>query len=89
MLETLCLQAVEETEKDSAAPVLPCVSDFFACLDKRQIKRSNETKARFAGYALACDVIDPQLGRWAQKGAVPWESKAFAPLKQFLRDLAG
>ena len=49
----------------------------------------NQAKARFAGYALACDVIDPQLGRAAQKGAIPWEAKTFDSLKAFVRSLAG
>jgi hypothetical protein len=90
MLETLCLCAVEEAENTSGSRVLPCVDRFFSCLaDSGQSAPANPTKARFAGYVLARDVIDPQLGQWARKKQAPWESKAFAPLKQFLRDLAG
>jgi hypothetical protein len=89
MLESLCLAAIAEVEKSKTDGVLPCVDEFFACLDKRSKKPSNPTKAQFAGYALACDVIDPQLGRAAQKGAIPWHAKAFDPLKSFLRSVAG
>ncbi len=89
MLESLCLEAVAEDEKAHPVGVLPCVDEFFACLAKRGRQPSNPTKARFAGYALAHDVIDPQLGRAAQKGTIPWEAKVFDPLKTFLKNLAG
>jgi hypothetical protein len=89
MLESLCLSAVGETEATQPNGVLPCVGEFFACLNKRGWKPSNPTKAQFAGYALARDVIDPQLGRSAQQGAIPWEAKAFESLRAFLKAVAG
>ena len=84
MLEELCLEAITEVERETPTAVMPCVYDFFACLSQRSLKPSNLAKARFAGYALARDVIDPQLGRAAQKGAIPWEAEAFRRLKEFL-----
>ncbi len=89
MLETLCLAAVEEMERSAQTTLLPCVTGFFECLSKRGRKPANAVKAQFAGYALAADVIDPQLGRAAQKGAIPWQAKAFDPLKVFVRSIAG
>lgn len=91
MLETLCLDAVEELERSeqAKAKVLQCVRDFFKCLEGQNKKPRNPTKAGFAGYALAMDVIDPQLGRAAQKGAIPWQAKAFDPLKEFIRLVGG
>ena len=89
MLEGLCLMAAAENEHSQANGVLPCVDDFFACLDKRGRKPANPTKSRFAGFALASDVIDPQLGRAAQKGAIPWETQTFNSLKNFLQMIAG
>ena len=89
MLESLCLSAVAEIEQAQPDAVLPCVDEFFACLNKRGRNASNPTKARFAGYALARDVIDPQLGRAAQQNAIPWKAKAFDPLKAFLKSVAG
>jgi hypothetical protein len=89
MLEPLCLSAVTEIEAGQANGVLPCVDEFFACLVKRGKKPGNPAKAQFAGYALACDVVDPQLGRAAQKGAIPWQAKAFDSLKAFVRSVAG
>lgn len=89
MLESLCLAAAAEAEQAQSGGVLPCVDEFFACLNKRGYKPANPTKAQFAAYALARDVIDPQLGRAAQKSVIPWEAKAFEPLKAFLKSIAG
>ena len=89
MLETLCLEAAAESERGRPDAVFPCVNEFFACLGKSGRNPGNLAKARFAGYALARDVIDPQLGRAAQKGAIPWDVKAFEPLKAFLQSIAG
>jgi hypothetical protein len=89
MLETLCLSAVTEVEKAQPASVLPCVDEFFTCITKCGQGPSNPTKAQFAGYALARDVVDPQLGRAAQKGVIPWQAKAFDLLKVFIRNVAG
>ncbi len=89
MIEGLCLAAVAEVEAAKPDAVLPCVAEFFACLGKQGITPENPTKAQFAGYALARNVIDPQLGRAAQKGAIPWNAKTFDSLKSFLQRIAG
>jgi hypothetical protein len=89
MLESLCLSAAAEMEKAQSGGVLPCVYEFLTCLSKRGYQPTNPTKAQFAGYALARDVIDPQLGRAAQQSVIPWEAKAFEPLKAFLKSIAG
>ena len=89
MLEDLCLTAVAEMEQKSPVGLLPCVSAFLSCLEKQGRSPANPSKARFAAYALACDVIDPQLGRAAQQGAIPWKAAAFDTLKAFLTSLAG
>jgi hypothetical protein len=85
MLETLCLQAA--TEDGGSRALLSCVDEFFACLSRQQRVPRNPTKARFAGYALGRDVIDPQLGTAARQGAIPWNAAAFEPLKRFLSNL--
>jgi hypothetical protein len=89
MLEDLCLASATESEEGRPNAALPCVDDFFKCLEKRGCKPSNPAKSRFAGFALANDVIDPQLGRAAQMGAIPWETNAFGVLKFFLQKIAG
>ena len=88
MLETLCLQAAEESEETSKTKLLPCVDDFFACLDRSGQKPGNPQKARFAGYVLARDVIDPQLGLASRQRKIPWDTPSFNLLKDFLRQLA-
>lgn len=89
MLETLCLDAANEVEQAGSNNVFPCIDDFLACIEKQGRKPSNPAKSRFAAFALARDVIDPQLGRAAQKGVMSWTAKAFEPLKQFLQKVAG
>jgi hypothetical protein len=89
MLENLCLTAIAEIEGTASTRVLPCIDAFFNCLNTQGRSPDNPVKARLAGFALACDVIDPQLGRAAQQGVIPWAARAFEPLKVFLRAVAG
>jgi hypothetical protein len=89
MLESLCHTAAEEVEQAGKDGVLPCVDDLFKCTSAKGRRPTNPTKARLAGYLLAVDVIDPQLGRAAQQDKIPWSAKAFDPLKEFLRKVAG
>ena len=86
MLETLCLTSAKEVEQ--IRDIFPCLDEFFGCLEKQGRKPGNPDKSRFAGLALACDVIDPQLGRAAQQGKIPWQTQAFEPLKLFLQRIA-
>lgn len=88
MLETLCLEAIQEVEDSKPPKLWPCVIEFFGCLSRQGVQPRNPSKAHFAGYALAADVIDPQLGRAAQKGVIPWEAKAFDLLRSFISSLA-
>ncbi len=90
MLESLCLEAIREASQPGGPDLLDCVDEFFSCRSKKGLPTpTNPTKARFAGYVLARDVIDPQLGRAAQtRGVIPWDAAAFTPLKAFLRELA-
>lgn len=88
MLETLCLEAAEECEAESGKKILPCVEKLLTCATEAGTRFDNLTKARFAGYALARGVIDPQLGRAAQKRIVPCRARAFNKLTSFIRELA-
>lgn len=90
MLETLCLEALTEREATATSKLMPCVDEFFACLNHQGRNPGNAFKARLAGYLLASDVIDPQLGLAAQmSGVIPWEARAFEPLRQFIHSVAG
>jgi hypothetical protein len=88
MLETLCLEAAAECEANSQTKLLPCVDEFFRCVGTATTF-DNPTKARFAAYALARGVVDPQLGRAAQKRIIPCKANVFIPLVEFLKQLAG
>lgn len=87
MLETLCLEAAAECEANSPTKLLPCVDGFFDCVGTATAF-DNPTKARFSAYALARGVVDPQLGRAAQKRIIPCEAKVFVPLVEFLKQLS-
>ncbi|MCI0535814.1 MAG: hypothetical protein L0Z50_11370 [Verrucomicrobiales bacterium] len=87
MLETLCLEAAAECEMASPAKLLLCVDQFLDCVTRSQPPFENPTKARFAAYALARGVVDPQLGRAAQKRIIPFDSQAFEKLIRFLKRL--
>ena len=82
MLESLCLDAVDRDES-----VLRCVSGFANCLGKED--DFSDPKRRLAAWVLAKGVMDPQLGRAAQKpGLIPWDAPAFDSLRSFLSALA-
>lgn len=87
MLETLCLEAAAECEANSTTKLLPCVDEFFGCVGTATTF-DNLTKARFSAYALARGVVDPQLGRAAQKRILPCNAKAFEKLVAFVQELA-
>lgn len=82
MLELLCLEAVDHDD-----PALRCVSGFGECLGWGE--EFAKPKHRMAAYLLAKGVLDPQLGRAAQKpGLIPWHAPAFDSLRSFVLALA-
>jgi hypothetical protein len=87
ILETLCLEAAAESEANAPIKFLPCVDEFFHCIETATTF-DNPTKARFSAYALARGVVDPQLGRAAQKRVISCHAKVFGPLAEFLKQLA-
>jgi hypothetical protein len=80
MLESLCLEAWADEE-----PVAGCTRAFGSCLGVGESFKT--TKQRLAAHLVARNVVDPQLGRAAQQGVIPWDHSTFAPLTSFLRDL--
>lgn len=67
--------------------VLRCVSEFANCLGKAD--DFSDPKRRLAAWVLAKGVLDPQLGRAAQKpGLIPWHAPAFDSLRSFVLALA-
>jgi hypothetical protein len=80
MLESLCLEAWEGEQ-----PADRCTREFGSCLGVGDSFKT--TKQRLAAHLVARNVVDPQLGRAAQQGVIPWDHSTFAPLTSFLRDL--
>jgi hypothetical protein len=84
MLEDVCLDSVR------SEPVMECVDQFIECVKgKREDwpKRETESKARVHAYLASLDRPDLRLGEAAAKGLWNFDSAAFDPLKELLRNL--
>jgi hypothetical protein len=81
-LESLCLEAVRS---DTA---MPCVDEYFQCLNKRGVPvPENLPKARLHTFLASRRKPDLLVGEAAHAGYFPWDSPAFDRLKEFLRAL--
>ncbi|NUO84407.1 hypothetical protein HUU05_30395 [candidate division KSB1 bacterium] len=79
MLETLCLDSV------SADPAMPCVENYFLCLEERGTQLpKNLTKARLHTFLASRSRADLLLGQAAHEGYWPFDDPVFDPLKKFL-----
>ena len=79
MLETLCLQAL------GPDPALPCVEDYFTCLERRGIAMPpNQAKAYLHAFLASRSKPDLLLGQAARAGYLYLDAPAFDQLKQFL-----
>ena len=78
-LETLCLEAARD------ALAMPCVNNYFDCLQSIGHVPAQENKARLRAF-LAANRDDPTLltGNAIAAGVIPWDSPAFAAVHQFL-----
>jgi hypothetical protein len=82
MLETLCLRSVEDD------PALPCLDEYFACLDKTPLpRRRNPDKARLQAFLASRIRSGKLLGQAAEAGYFKWNHPAMTPLLEFLRSL--
>ena len=82
MLEDLCLAGVQ------ADPAMPCVPEFFDCVQRRANRQPNNlAKARVHAWLASQVEPDKRLGEAAEAGYWPWASPAFAPLTSLLRVL--
>jgi len=82
MLETLCLQAI------ASDPVIPCIEEFFQCVQDRSGTGSNNPSKAHLHTFLACRP-EPGLllGQAAHRGYLPLDSPAFDNLRQFVQTL--
>ena len=84
MLEDVCLESVR------SEPVMECVDQFIECVKgKRENwpKPEDEAKARVHAYLASLTPPDLRLGEAAQKSLWNFDSAAFDPLKELLRNL--
>jgi hypothetical protein len=78
-LEDLLLESV------STDPAMPCVNDYFGCLQRNNIKSNNESKARVHAFLASRPDGTLRTGDAAQKGYWPLDHDAFKEIKEFLR----
>ncbi len=81
MLETLCLQSLESD------PIMPCVAEYFECVDVNGSLPNNMDKARLQALLASRSRPGLSLRDATKAGYWPWSSPVFDPLKQFLRAL--
>ncbi len=81
MLETLCLRSVETD------PVMPCVAEYFECVEANGSLPNNLDKARLQAFLASRSRPGLSLRDATKAGYWPWDSPVFDPLKEFLRAL--
>jgi hypothetical protein len=81
MLEDVCLKSIES---DIA---MDCVNDFFNCLDDKDIKPKNASKAKVQVFLASKPETGIPLGIAAQKGYWPFKNAVFNQLKDFLHNV--
>lgn len=82
MLEDLCLDSF------AADLALPCVDEFFRCVDKATGRKPHIlAKARVQTWLASHPDTENRLGLAAYRRYWPWNSAAFQPLIDFLRAL--
>ena len=82
MLETLCLAAVHDD------PAIPCVFQYFKCVEKAGIPRpANIDKAYVHAFLASRPRPHLSLVQATLAGYWPWDAPAFQQLMQFLRAL--
>ena len=81
MLETLCLNAVQED------PMMGCVDDFIDCLDDIGEIPSPEEKARAYSFLATRNPPARLVGEGAHQGHWNLDHEAYEPLVDFLNEM--
>jgi hypothetical protein len=82
MLENLCLSAFQTD------PAMPCVEQYFECLEaEMENLPSHVAKAHIHAFLASRERPDLRLGEAALRGYLPWDSPAFASVRQFVGQL--
>lgn len=81
-LETLLLRTVADD------PAMPCIEDFFTCIQQRTgIRQANRDKARVHAFLASRDNPGLRSGQAFEAGYWPQDHQAFELVKDFLRGL--
>ena len=79
MLETLCLSAMQDD------PAMPCVEQYFQCLEESaSIPSKNPDKARAHAFLASRSKPELRVGEAAEAGYWQLDSPVYYPLKSFL-----
>ena len=82
MLEDLCLGSVAD------APVISCIDEFFACVQKRQgYIPGNKSKAKLRVFLASRKDPTKLPGNALKADYIPWKHPHFDHIKRFLEDL--
>lgn len=81
-LEDICLESVADD------PVIPCVEEYFRCIERVGPLPHNMSKAKAHAFLASRTQPDLLIGQAAYAGYWRFESPAFAPLRGFLETLA-
>ncbi len=81
-LEDVCLRSVRSD------PVLPCLNQFFHCIENTTALPKQLSKARVHAFLSSRDTPDLRLGEAAQKGYWPLDDSAFNVIRDFLATLS-
>ncbi len=82
-VEHLCWRSVKDT------PAAQCVDTYMECLKESQALQSKQrAKTQVHAYLAAQEEPSTTVGVGARKGYWPLDHRAFAPLKEFLSELA-
>jgi hypothetical protein len=81
MIEDICLNSVSDQ------PEFSCVDAYFGCVAQKSARSTFSSKAKVRVWMASHVDYDLRVGRAAELGYWPWESRAFDSLKNFLRAL--
>ena len=81
MMEDLCLKSVADR------PEFACVDEYFRCIAQHSTRKDFTSKAKVRVWMASHVDWEYYVGKAAEEGYWPWESPAFAALKNFLRTL--
>ena len=78
MIEDICLNSVSDR------PEFSCVDDYFNCIAQKSLRSQFSSKAKVRVWMASQADFEYHVGKAAEEGYWPWESRAFNRLRIFL-----